>query len=350
MQIHADATLIEAARRIAPVIREHYDEAERERRLSPPVLAALHDAGLLRMCTPRSLGRLEVDPLTRALVIEEISGHDTAAGWTLTNPLDQAYLCARLPDAGAEEIYGRGANVVIAGQFGRPMQAAPAQGGYRITGRAPFVSNCYDAHWIATEATVMAGDHSRAADKGEPAVVMAYLSRDSCHVIDTWHVMGMRGTGSHDVAVTDVFVPTARTFPFVPEFTPGPHYQGPLYRFPFIGIAASNLPPLLRAGRVLLYDTLSETWEATVAGETLSLRHKADVLLAMTHAVQSAVQVVELMYRVAGTSGIYTKSPLERYFRDVQVLRHHVVGAETRYETVGQVYLGLPPDFPALAF
>jgi indole-3-acetate monooxygenase len=118
------------------VIREHNAEAERERRLSPPVLAALHEAGLLRMFTPRSLGGLEVDPLTRALAIEEISGHDIAAGWTLANPLDQAYLCARLPDAGAEEIYGHGADVVIAGQFGHPLQAAPAQGGYRITGRA----------------------------------------------------------------------------------------------------------------------------------------------------------------------------------------------------------------------
>jgi indole-3-acetate monooxygenase len=394
MQIQADTTLIEAARRITPVIRAHADEAERERRLSPPVLAALHDAGLLRMCTPRSLGGLEADPLTRALVIEEISGHDTAAGWTLANPLDWAYQCARLPDAGAEEIYSRGANVVIAAQFGRPMQADPVQGGYRITGRAPFVSNCQDAQWIATTATVMAGDPSRAADKHEPEGVMAYLPRDSCHVIDTWHVLGMRGTGSHDVAVTDVFVPTARTFPLVPEFTPGSHYQGPLYRFPLVGVVGSNLSPLvlavarraidevstvaqgkvpvaastvlrerasaqaklaqaeaiLRAGRVFLYDTLSETWEAIVAGETLSLRHKADVLLAMTHAVQSAVQVVELMYRVAGTSGVYTRSPLERYFRDVQVLRHHAFGAETRYETVGQVYLGLPPDFPVLAF
>lgn len=394
MQIHADTTLIEAARRIAPVIREHYDEAERERRLSPSVLAALHDTGLLRMCTPRSLGGLEADPLTRALVIEEISGQDTAAGWTLANPLDWAYLCARLPDAGAEEIYSRGANVVIAAQFGRPMQAAPAPGGYRITGRAPFVSNCHDANWIATTAAVMAGDPSRTEDTGEPEVVMAYLPRESCQVIDTWHVMGMRGSGSNDVAVTDVFVPTARTFPLVPEFTPGSHYQGSLYRFPLIGVVASNLPPLLlavarqaidyvselaqgktpvasstllrerasaqaklaqaeailRSGRMFLYDTLSETWEATVAGEILSLRNKADVLLAMTHAVQTAVQAVELMYRMAGTSGVYTRSPLERYFRDVQVLRHHAFGAETRYETVGQVYLGLPPDFPVLAF
>jgi alkylation response protein AidB-like acyl-CoA dehydrogenase len=206
--------------------------------------------------------------------------------------------------------------------------------------------------------------------------------------------MGMRGTGSDDVAVTDVFVPTARTFPLVPEFTPGSHYNGPLYRFPLIGTPACGLPPLLlavarrtieevsalaqgkvsvaastalrergwaqarlaqaealvRAGRVFLYDTLSETWAATIAGEILSLRQKAGVQLAITHAVQSAVQAVELMYRMAGTSAVYTGSPLERYFRDVQVLRHHPFGSEARYETVGQVYLGLPPDFPFVAF
>jgi alkylation response protein AidB-like acyl-CoA dehydrogenase len=394
MQINPDTTLIEAARRIAPVIREHNPEAERERRLSPAVLAAMHETGLLRMCTPRSLGGLEADPLTRALVIEEISGYDTAAGWTLANPLDWAYLCARLPDAGAEEIYSRSANVVIAAQFGRPMQAVPVPGGYRIKGRAPFVSNCHDANWIATSAVVTAGDQTQPDNTAEPDLVMVYLPRQSCEVIDTWHVMGMRGTGSDDIAVTDVFVPTVRTFPVTPEFTPGSHYRGPLYRFPIIGVLASNLPPLLlavgrraidevatlaqgkvpvarstllrerasaqaklaraeailRAGRLLLYDTLSEAWQAALAGETFSLRQKADLLLATAHAVSSAVEAVELMYSVAGTSGIYTKSPLERYFRDVQVLKHHAFGAESRYETVGQVYFGLPPDFPFVAF
>ena len=230
--------------------------------------------------------------------------------------------------------------------------------------------------------------------EGEPEVVMAYLPSENCEIIDTWHVMGMRGTGSNDVAVTDVFVPRARTFPFVPEFSPGSHYQGPLYRFPLIGVVASNLPPIvlalarraidevsllaqskmpvaattslreraaaqaklaraeaaLRSSRLLLYDTLSEAWQATVAGVTFSLRQKADLQLAMANAVSSAVSAVELMYSVAGTSGIYTRNPLERYFRDVQVLKHHAFGAETRYETVGQVYFGLPPDFPALLF
>src|SRR5215475_14780054 len=127
MQIHADITLTEAARQIAPVIREHNEETERERRLSRPVLDALYETGLLRMFTPRSLGGLEVAPITRALVVEEIAGHDTAAGWTLEYPLDWAYLCARLPDEGAEEIYSGGANILIAAQFGRPLNAAPAQ-------------------------------------------------------------------------------------------------------------------------------------------------------------------------------------------------------------------------------
>jgi alkylation response protein AidB-like acyl-CoA dehydrogenase len=394
MQINADTTLVEAARHIAPVIRAHNEEAEQKRRLSRPVLDALYATGLLRMYTPRSLGGLEVDPLTRALVMEEIAGHDTAAGWTLSNPLDWAFFCARLPDEGAEEIYSGGANILIAAQFGRPLNAAPAQGGYRITGRAPFVSNCYDADWIAGTALVMDANPSQAEEKGAPEMVMVYFPRAQCHVIDTWNTMGMRGTGSHDISVTDVFVPTARTFPMVPEFEPGSHYQGPLYQFPLMGVVAANIAPImlavarraidevsalaqgkmpvaastvlrerasaqaklaraeavLRSGRSWLYEVIGEAWEATVAGETHSLRQKADLLLAMTHAANSAVQAVELVYSVAGTSGIHTRNPLERYFRDIQVLRHHVLVAETRYETVGQVYLGLPPDFPVLAF
>src|SRR5260370_38829636 len=114
MQIQGDTTLIEAARRIAPVIREHNQEAERQRRLSPPVLAALHEAGLLRMCTPRSLGSMEVDLLTGAVVIEAVSGYDTAAGWNPATPLDWAHFCARLPVHGVEELSRRAAKGVIA--------------------------------------------------------------------------------------------------------------------------------------------------------------------------------------------------------------------------------------------
>jgi alkylation response protein AidB-like acyl-CoA dehydrogenase len=207
----------------------------------------LYETGLLRMFTPRSLGGPEVNPITRALVVEEIAGHDTAAGWTLENPLDWAHLCARLPDEGAEEIYSGGANILIAAQFGRPLHAIPSQDGYRLTGRAPFVSNCSDANWIATTAMVMEGEHAHKEDQGGPEMVMAYFPRGQCQVIDTWNVMGMRGTGSHDIAVTDVLVPKTRTFPMVPEFEPGSHYQGPLYRFPVVGVGATGIAPVMLA-------------------------------------------------------------------------------------------------------
>lgn len=171
MHSEADTSLIDAAREIAPIIRKHNPQAERERRLSRPVLDALRETGLLRMSTPRSLGGLETDPITRALVVEEISRHDSAAGWTLENPLDWAFLCARLPDEGAEEIYSRGADILIAAQFGRPLNATSTDGGYRISGRAPFVSNCYDADWISSTALVDVDQHS----EGEPETVMVYF-------------------------------------------------------------------------------------------------------------------------------------------------------------------------------
>ena len=389
MPCEPDTSLLAAAREIAPIVREHSQEAERERRLSPPVLKALRETGLVRMTTPRSLGGLETDPLTRALVGEEIGRHDSAAAWTLENPLDWAFLCCRLPDEGAEEIYSRGADTLIAGQFGRPLEATSTSGGYRISGRAPFVSNCHDADWILS--TVLVDEGSAA---GEPEMRMVYFPRQGCEIIDTWNVMGMRGTGSHDISVTDVYVPKPRTFPMEPDFEPGSHYRGPLYRLPVVGALATGIPTpmlgaarralddvtelarnktpvassgllrerasaqvqlgraeaILRSGRLLLLDTLSQAWQRCIDGETHSLEQKADLLLAMTHAMSSAVQAVELACSIAGTTAFRATSPLERCFRDVQTMRHHVWASEQRYGTFGQVRLGVPPDFPVVAF
>jgi alkylation response protein AidB-like acyl-CoA dehydrogenase len=385
-----DTSLIDAARQIAPIIREYSQEAERERRLSLPVLKALRETGLLRMTTPRSLGGLETDPVTRALVVEEIGRHDSAAAWTLENPLDWAHFCCRLPDEGVEEIYSRGADILIAGQFGRPLQATSTNGRYHISGRAPFVSNCYDADWILSMVAVDEDESGR----GQPEMRMVYFPREQCEIIDTWDVMGMRGTGSNDISVNDVYVPRSRTFPFVPDFEPGSHYRGPLYRLPVAAVAGSGIPTpmlgvarraldevtelartkrpvatsgllkerapaqiqlgkaeaILRSGRLLLLDTVREAWQRCIDGRTHSLEQKADLLLAMAHAMSSAVQAVELACSIAGTTAFRASSPLERCFRDVQTMRHHVFVSEHRYGTFGQVCLGISPDFPVVTF
>ena len=240
---------------------------------------------------------------------------------------------------------------------------------------------------------VMDGDTPRLNASGAPELLLAIVPVEACEILDTWYVMGMRGTGSDDIALTDVFVPQARTFPLEPEFTPGSHYRGPLYQFSAMGNVAETFPlvmlamarqalnevhtlaqgkipfasamalrergtaqmklaqaeGMLRAARPFLYDTLSELWEQTLVGEPPSLVQRADLLLATAHATSSAAQVVELAYNVAGTNGIYTRSPLERHFRDVQVLQQHGFASENRYETVSQVYFGLPPEFAPVA-
>ena len=390
MMTKIDTSLIETAKAIAPIVGKYSEDGERERRLSRPVLDALREAGLLRMMTPRSLGGLETDPVTRALVVEEIGRHDSAAGWTLENPLDWAFFCARLPDEGAEEIYSGGADIVIAAQFGRPLHATSTDGGYRISGRAPFVSNCLDADWISSTVLVDPDEHP----DGDPEMRMVYFPREQCEIIDTWYVMGMRGTGSNDISVKDVFVPESRTFPMTPEFDPGSHYQGPLYRLPLVGVAATGIPTpmlgvarravdtvrklalnktpvtssgllkerslaqvqlgkaeaVLRSGRLLLLDTVNEAWQRCLAGQPHSLEQKADLLLAGSHAMSSAVQAVELACNIAGTTAFQVTSPLERCFRDVQTMRHHVFTNEARYGTFGQVCLGVDPDFPVVAF
>jgi alkylation response protein AidB-like acyl-CoA dehydrogenase len=341
------------------------------------------------MFNPRSLGGLEVDPLTCARVVEEIARNDSAAGWALFNPLSYALICARLQDDGVEEIFGGNPNAVIAGPFHPPMQATLADGGYRVSGRSPFASNCRDASWLAATALVQDGGKLNTSESGNPEAILVIFHAAECEILDTWHVMGMRGTGSDDIAVQDVFVPAARTCPLVPEFKPGSHYQGPLYRFSLMGAVAAAFAPILlavcrnaidevlglaqrktpfgsatllrervsaqskiakaegvlRSARALLYDTLAEMWDKTLTGNPLSLEHRAALLLAATNAADSAGRVAELVYGVAGTTGIYTKNPLERHFRDMQVLKQHGFASESRYEAVGQVYLGLTPDW-----
>jgi indole-3-acetate monooxygenase len=391
---HTDReALLAAARRLEPLIREHTSEAERTRRLSPKVTAALDKAGLFRLLLPRSLGGLEVDPVTFSLILEEVAGFDSAAGWALQAGNAGAYWAARLPTEGVEEIYGGGANAPMAAAFHPPQQAVETKGGYRITGRGPLASNIHDSQWLFLTALVMDGEAPKMVD-GMPQVLGLVIRTSEVDIVDTWDSLGLRGTDSNDVVMKGVFVPRSRTFPLVPEFQPSAHHGGALYRFPGIGAGVfcigavplaiargaitelrqlagkktalgfskplserstvqatvAKAEAMLRAARLLYYDTLSAAWERTVAGDKQSLEHKADLLLAGAHAAATAAEVTDMMHRVAGTTGIYARSPLERHFRDAHTVRHHGFLSENRFETAGQVYFGVQPEFVLVAF
>jgi len=225
--------------------------------------------------------------------------------------------------------------------------------------------------------------------------VAAVVRTEEAQVVDTWYSLGMRGTDSNDVVLEDVFVPARRTFPLMPGFTPGSHYGGPLYRMSAMSVlgamlmgplalaiareaieALRSLAPakmslgsaralsdravaharlgraegLVRSGRALVHATLEESWQRALAGETATLEQRVGDLLAGAQAVRSAVEAVDLVYALAGSSAIYERSPIERHFRDIQTIRHHGFVCESRFEAVGQVLLGVEPEFAFVAF
>ena len=389
-----DKNLVEVADGLSSILSQNIFEEEKNGRLSAPVVAALKEAGFYKLYLPQSLGGLEADPLTVAKVVEEVAKHNTAAGWSLMVANTTLNMASRIPEKGIEEIFGSNPKAFIAGSVNPPMMATRADGGYLINGRNALVSNVHEAQWIMVLGLVMEGGQPK-IHNGHPEILGVYMKANDCHIIDTWSVAGMRATDSNDVEARNVFVPDHRLFPLTPEFHPGRHFQGPLYRFPAAGaniacllapvslavagnainelkiIAGKKIPlgsmvPLRERGvvqrklgraealvlsaRIFLHNKLAECWSRVLAGETISLEEKAGLLLAATHTNQSCAEAIELVYTAAGTNGIYLRNKLAHYFCDAQVLRQHGFMNDSRYETAAQVYLGLPPDVPIIAF
>lgn len=389
-----EKNLVQTAHELGPTISQHINEDENNRRLSRPVIDALRKAGFFRLFLPKSLGGLEADPVSTAKVIEEVARHHTAAGWSLMVANTTTWWGGRLPEKGIEEIYQSGPDTFIAATFHPPMKAKRVNGGFMINGRNPLFSNVHEAKWITVTALVMENDQVKMSN-GHPEVICAFMRSEDCQILDTWHTLGMRATDSNDVAADNVFVPDHLFFPLIPDFQPGSHYKGMLYQFPAIGacvacllapvalavarnainelkaLAEKKTPlgssvsirergvvqrklgkaeALVQSGRAYLYQKIAETWNRILSGEKIALEEKADLLLAAAHTNQSCAKAVDLMYSAAGSTAIYTSNKLEHYFTDAQVIRQHGFMNESRYETAAQVYLGLQPDLPVIAF
>jgi alkylation response protein AidB-like acyl-CoA dehydrogenase len=383
MSFEIDSDLIDAVRRLGPLIQEHSAAGDRDRRVPAAVIEAMKEAGLVRMMTPKSLGGLEVDPVTCARVFEEVARFDSAASWILQAANSGDFYCARLPDNGVEEIYARGPDNMIALCVHPPMLAVSVEGGYRVSGRSHLGSGISDADWVMV-----------LVQPEDGGLRGAFVPMRQVKVVDTWDSLGMRGTDSNTAAIENQFVPMARTWVLQPTFEPGSHFRGPLYRYPSLGEGIVVLAPValgvarqaieefkklalektpfmsatplrerpvaqmalgraeavMLAARSFFYATATDAWERTLAGLALSKEEKGRLMLSAVHLMQSCVEVVDQVCGVAGTSGVYRRSPLERAFRDVHTARHHGWVSDSRYGTYGQIALGLEPDFPVALF
>lgn len=369
---------VEAA---AAVVGGHRDWAEANGRLADEAVQALLAAGIARLYLPEALGGREVDPVTCAEVTAALARADSAAGWFVMVANSAKLMAAGWPEETVAAILAEDPDVVVAASGNRPFRLEPSGEGYRVNGVNSFVSGCHHARWFLSAALL----------DGQPRMIL--LPMDQCEIVDNWHSLGMRGTGSNDVQVSDVWIPAVQV---VEPAEPGRirrnrYYEGAVYRCPGRIIFATYVPVALtlaeqalaeldtlvsdktpyaeakklrhrsvaqiKGGRALavyrsahgyFHDALATAWKRAQGGREATPEEKADLYLAGTHGVQAAADVVRLVADAAGTSVIYQGHPLERIVRDMETLRHHGFANESRYGSVSQLRWDAELDYPLM--
>ena len=223
------ASLLDVARSLVPQIRLSAAAIEAERELPRPLFEALADAGMFHMALPRSLGCPEIDLPTYIQVIEELGKADASTAWVINQGGIFATYASRMPHEMARAIWIDTPRSVVANTPAPTAQGVVVPGGYRVTGRQGFSTGCRHASWLAAHAQIIEDGHPRRLDTGEPETRFLFVPVAEAERLDTWHVRGMRGTGTHHFAVHDVFVPEDRS-----ALSAGASLieTGPLYQVP----------------------------------------------------------------------------------------------------------------------
>lgn len=375
------STLLEVARSFRPRILAQRDEIEARRRLPEEMTHELARAGFFRIYLPEAYGGLDLTPMQAIEVFEELARADASVAWCVWNA-NTHWTAAQLSPEAAQTVHAD-PEVVTANSTRNSGQAQIVAGGYRVTGRWSLVSGCELGTWMVLLCVVHEDGKPRLTPAGSPEIRFMLLPSTECEIIDTWTVGGLRGTGSHDVVVRDVFVPAAYGSGFTdPYVLPEPRYRIPPFSrvIPGLGamglgiartaietfseIAGAKIPQrttqmlcnnhgaqvrvsqaesLVRSARLFLFDSLGRLWSTVSATGEAPMEQRAHVRLAASHAVASAVQAVDLLYVGAGATSLYTSCPLERAFRDVHAITQHIGVHPRVMETTGGSCSGCHP-------
>jgi indole-3-acetate monooxygenase len=376
------AAVLEAARSLRPRILAERDRIEASRRLPEDLGRELAHAGFFRIFLPAAYGGLDLTPTEGLEIFEELARADASVAWCVWNG-NTHWTAAQLSPEAARAIHND-PDVITANSTRTSGQAQVVPGGYRVNGRWSLVSGCELGTWMVLLCVVHEDGNPRLTQIGAPETRFMLLPSDACEIIDTWNVGGLRGTGSHDVVVRDLFVPISYGSGFTdPYVLPEPRYRIPPFSRVIPGLGAmalgisraaietfkeiagaktpqrttqmlrdnhgaqvrvSEAESLVRAARLFLFDALEGVWSPLIATGEVTMEARAHVRLAASHAVTSAVQAVDLIYIGAGASALYTSCPLERAFRDVHAITQHIGVHPRVMETTGRVLFGLEPD------
>jgi alkylation response protein AidB-like acyl-CoA dehydrogenase len=377
--------MVSVARGLRQEIDVSSAEGERLGHLPDALVRLLSERGFFDLSRPAEYGGMNLDLATAFRAVEEVSVADGSAGWCVligggVGPV--RYLAAEA----AREIYQPG--VPLAGVGSPTGRFTPVDGGYRVTGRWAYASGSHYAGWIALGGLVFDGGTPRMAN-GMPEYRVAYVPPSDVQILDTWHVAGLRATGSNDVVAEDVFVPAERT---VAPMSDTPVLSGATFAIPQFTLFSITLVPvalgiarraieeimalaqgkiplgsstplrerplaqyelgraegLMRAGSALLYNTVDELVATVERGEEVSMALRGRVRLAGTFATNAAAQAVEICYRLGGGTSNYETSALQRCMRDMHAITQHFIVASSNYEIVGRIMMGLEPGTPAI--
>ena len=374
-------TILAGVRDLAPGLSARADEIESGRRLPADLLQRLREIGVFRMLAPRSHGGLEIDFPPSVDILAALAAADGATGWTVMIGCETPQLFGLLPRASFDAVYANGPDAICGGAFAPQGAAERVDGGYQASGRWGFASGCQHAEWLFGQCVLTQnGVAVPGPIPGAPALRCMVLPAARFEIIDTWRTSGMRGTGSHDIALGGARVDEDWSFDlWLGESSlPGPLFRAPLLQFSLhigavaLGIAEGALRDLLalagtskrrlyarteladnplfqyrlghaeadaRAARALLAARAESYWAQARAG-ALAPSLRTEVLQTVAWVAETCARVVDACYTAGGGSALYATSPLQRRLRDIHTLTQHASVQENVFATAGAERLG----------
>jgi alkylation response protein AidB-like acyl-CoA dehydrogenase len=361
---------------LAPLVAEHRETMERERRMPRALFGAIAQAGLLRLWAPRAFDGWELSPSAFMEVVEAASALDGSVGWIVGNGGGMSRAGGYVQEAVARQWFANPHAFIVATN-GAVGEAVPAAGGYRISGRWPFASGIHHATLVAPACRITSGPR-------EGEVLLCYVPAQEAQIVDTWHVSGLRGSGSCDYVLDDVYVAESHAHEML---KPPASQPGAIYRLPAVsafamtvavvplGIARAALntfsaglaartragttcalrdrelvqsevgraETMHAAGRALLIAAMDELLAANEIGGERLVRARAMLRAACSHAAESAIRIAETVSAAAGAMAIWETHPLERQVRDINAAAKHVAMSPNNYVVAGRIALGLEP-------
>jgi len=377
------AELMAKTTALVPLLRAKAAETERTRRIPDDILAALDQAGLFRMRAPQRFGGHEADLRAYMDVITELGRGCGSTAWIAFISIATAWIAAQFSDEAQRDVFEGNPDARTIGVLAMSEPARAVDGGYIVSGRWPYASNCLHAHW-AVLAVPLPLDGGIA-----PGIILAPMS--DLKIEDTWHVVGMRGTGSNTVIAENIFVPAHRVLPvetLAKGQSPRTHKDEFIYRESFMPTAIIAVaPPILGMAQAALdltlerinaaskpiaytfYDDLrkapsmqlalaqastlidtavllmrrwsDEIADAARAGEDFAFTKRARLRMDIGYAMKCCRDAVDLLLSVQGASAFAESNPIQRVWRDLEMAsRHGLLSGEVPNEIYGRALVG----------